>query len=169
MAIGERIRWFRNAAGMTQNELGKRLGFSERTAVIRVGQYENEKRTPKQDMINQLAEIFDVAPEAIAVPNIDNYYGLMHTLFTLEDRYGLTVASIDGEVVLKQNVNHPDYDMTLADYLRYWNEMKTKLNNGSIRTAEYDHWRHSFPADMITEERQERDLLISKKKGYADQ
>ena len=166
MAIGERIRWFRNAAGMTQNELGKKLGFSERTAVIRVGQYENEKRTPKQDMINQLAEIFDVAPEAIAVPNIDNYYGLMHTLFTLEDRYGLTVASIDGEVVLKQNVNHPDYDMTLADYLRYWNEMKTKLNNGSIRTAEYDHWRHSFPADMITEERQERDLLISKKKGY---
>lgn len=148
MAIGERMRAFRNAIGMTQKELGKKLGFSEHTAVIRVGQYENEKRTPKPDMINQLAQIFDVAPEAIAVPNIDNYYGLMHTLFTLEDRYGLTVANIDGEVCLKQNINHPDYDMTLADYLRDWNEMKTKLNNGSIRTAEYDHWRHSFPEDL---------------------
>ena len=44
MAIGERMRWFRNAVGMTQKELGKLLGFSERTAVIRVGHYENEKR-----------------------------------------------------------------------------------------------------------------------------
>lgn len=43
MAFGERIRWFRNALGMTQNELGKKLGFNEKTAVIRVGQYENEK------------------------------------------------------------------------------------------------------------------------------
>lgn len=156
MAIGERMRSFRNAIGMTQKELGKKLGFSEHTAVIRVGQYENEKRTPKQDMINQLAQIFDVAPEAIAVPNIDNYYGLMHTLFTLEDRYGLTVAFMDGEVVIKQNINHPDYDMTLADYLRSWNEMKTKLNNGSILVSEYDHWRHSFPADMIEEQAKDR-------------
>lgn len=157
MAIGERMRWFRNIAGMTQKELGKKLGFSERTAVIRVGQYENEKRTPKPDMINQLAKIFDVAPEAISVPEIDNYYGLMHTLFTLEDRYGLTVANIDGEVVLKQNINHPDYDMTLADYLRDWNEMKTKLNNGSILTAEYDQWRHSFPEGLSKESRDRMD------------
>lgn len=159
MAIGERMRWFRNAAGMTQKELGKLLGFSERTAVIRIGQYENEKRTPKPDMIKQLAKIFDVAPEAIAVPEIDNYYGLMHTLFTLEDRYGLTVANMDGEIVLKQNINHPDYDMTLADYLRDWNEMKMKLNNGSIRTSDYDHWRHSFPADKVASIKKEIDEI----------
>lgn len=162
MAIGERMRWFRNAAGMTQKELGKLLGFSERTAVIRVGQYENEKRTPKPDMIKQLAKIFDVAPEAIAVPEIDNYYGLMHTLFTLEDRYGLTVANIDGEIVLKQNINHPDYDMTLADYLRDWNEMKMKLNNGSILTSDYDHWRHSFPKDEVEATRKRMDAKRTK-------
>lgn len=53
--------------------------------------------------------------------------------------------------------NQSDYDMTLADYLRDWNEMKTKLNNGSIRTSEYDHWRHSFPADMVKEQNISRD------------
>jgi len=157
MAIGERIRWFRTAIGMTQKELGMRLGFSEHTAVIRVGQYENEKRTPKQDMINQMARIFDVAPEAITVPDIDSYYGLMHTLFTLEDRYGLTVANIDGEVCLKQNINHPDYDMSLANYLRDWSDMKTKLNNGSILVSEYNHWRYSFPSDKAIEQMKSRD------------
>lgn len=64
---------------------------------------------------------------------------------------------MDGEVVLKQNINHPDYDMTLADYLRSWNDMKTKLNNGSILVSEYDHWRHSFPADMVEEQKTSRD------------
>lgn len=31
------------------------------------------------------------------------YIGLMHTLFTLEDLYGLTVSEADGEVCLKVN------------------------------------------------------------------
>lgn len=164
MAIGERMRWFRTAIGMTQKELGMKLGFSEHTAVIRVGQYENEKRTPKQDMINQMARIFDVAPEAIAVPNIDNYYGLMHTLFTLEDRYGLSIAEIDGEICLKQNINHPNYDRYLADRLRDWNEEKQRLNNGSILVSEYNHWRYNYPADLAKEQKERMDALAAERK-----
>ena len=79
MAIGERIRRFRNALGMTQHELGTKLGFNDKTAIIRVGQYENEKRKPKQDMINDMAKIFDVASEAINVPDIDSYNSLKWT------------------------------------------------------------------------------------------
>ena len=104
MAFGERIRKFRNMIGMTQQELGTKLGFSEKSAVIRVGQYENENRKPKQDMINNMAYIFDVASESITVPDIDNYIGLMHTLFALEDRYGLTVTMLDGQICLKQDI-----------------------------------------------------------------
>ena len=159
MAIGERMRWFRTAIGMTQKELGMKLGFSEHTAVIRVGQYENENRTPKQDMINQMARIFEVAPEAITVPSIDKYYGLMHTLFTLEDRYGLTIAEIDGQICLKQNINHPNYDRSLAERLRDWNGAKTRLNNGSMLLSDYDHWRHSYPADLAKEQKTIRDAL----------
>lgn len=157
MAFGERIRTFRKAIGMTQKELGRRLGFSERTAVIRVGQYENEKRTPKKDMIDYLAYIFDVAPEAITVPNIDNYYGLMHTLFTLEDCYGLTIAEIDGQVCLTMNRNHPNYDAHLDGRLYDWIDVKRRLNNGSMLLSEYDHWRHSYPADKAAEQKRERD------------
>ena len=79
MAIGERIRRFRNALGMTQHELVTKLGFNEKTAIIRVGQYENEKRKTKQDMINDMAKIFDVASEAINVPDIDSYNSLKWT------------------------------------------------------------------------------------------
>ena len=83
---------------MTQKDLGIEMGFGERTADIRVRQYETGKRNPKADMIKDLAAIFDVAEEALSVPDIDTYRGLMHTLFTLEDMYGLTITKLNGQV-----------------------------------------------------------------------
>ncbi len=168
MAFGERIRKFRNMIGMTQQELGTKLGFSEKSAVIRVGQYENENRKPKQDMINNMAYIFDVASEAITVPDIDNYIGLMHTLFALEDRYGLTVTMLDGQICLKQDINHPNYDRSLADDLQSWYDKKSKLTSGSILASEYDHWRYNFPADRVAETRQSLDELSKKIKNRED-
>ena len=93
MAIGERIHFFRTLRGMTQKYLGMALGFPEKSADVRLAQYENGSRTPKADLTAALAQILDVSPHALAVPDIDSYVGLMHTLFTLEDRYGLKSAS----------------------------------------------------------------------------
>ena len=168
MAFGERIRKFRNMIGMTQQELGTKLGFSEKSAVIRVGQYENENRKPKQDMINNMAYIFDVASESITVPDIDNYIGLMHTLFALEDRYGLTVTMLDGQICLKQDINHSNYNRSLADDLQSWYDKKSKLTSGSILASEYDHWRYNFPADRAAETRQSLDELSKKMKNGED-
>ena len=54
MAIGERIRFIRNLRGMTQKFLGLQVGFSGRTADIRMAQYESGSRTPKADLVEQL-------------------------------------------------------------------------------------------------------------------
>ena len=68
-----------------------------------MAQYETGSRTPKADITAALAQVLDVAPEALNVPDIDSYIGLMHTLFALEDIYGITVSEADGEVCLKVN------------------------------------------------------------------
>lgn len=149
MAIGERIRWFRNRAGMTQKELGIKLGFGERTADIRIRQYETGTRNPKADMIKNLARIFDVAEEALTVPDIDTYQGLMHTLFTLEDLYGLTITRLNNQVCLTQNVNHPNYDVSLSARLLEWCDEKAKVDTGGMHFEEYDQWRYSYPAKKV--------------------
>ena len=95
MAIGERIRFFRNLRGMTQKYLGQVVGFPEKTADIRMAQYESGSRTPKADLTNTLAQVFEVSPQALTVPDNDSYIGLMHTLFTLEDLYGLKITELD--------------------------------------------------------------------------
>ena len=98
MAIGERIHFFRLLRGMTQKYLGMALGFPEKSADVRLAQYETGSRTPKADLTAALAQVLDVSPHALSVPDIDSYVGLMHTLFTLEDNYGLKISEMDGEV-----------------------------------------------------------------------
>ena len=104
MAIGERIHFFRLLRGMTQKYLGMALGFPEKSADVRLAQYETGSRTPKADLTAALAQVLDVSPHALSVPDIDSYVGLMHTLFTLEDNYGLKISEMDGEVCLKVDV-----------------------------------------------------------------
>ena len=79
MAIGERIHFFRLLRGMTQKYLGMALGFPEKSADVRLAQYETGSRTPKADLTAALAQVLDVSPHALSVPDIDSYVGLMHT------------------------------------------------------------------------------------------
>ena len=145
MAIGERIRFFRNLCGMTQKYLGQVVGFPEKTADIRMAQYESGSRTPKADLTNKLAEIFDISPQALSVPDIDSYNGLMHTLFTLEDIYGLTVSEADGEVCLKVNKDKGKDAAELSKMLCAWKEQADKLSSEEISREEYDNWRYYYP------------------------
>ena len=87
MAIGERIRFTRNLSDMTQKYLGTLVGFPEKTADIRMAQYEADTRTPMGRSAKALSGAFDVSPLALDVPDIDSGFGLMHTLFGLEARY----------------------------------------------------------------------------------
>ena len=40
MAIGQRIKYFRNRIGMTQKQLGEQLGFKGKTSDVRMAQYD---------------------------------------------------------------------------------------------------------------------------------
>ena len=145
MAIAERIKFFRNLRGMTQKWLGAAIGFPEKTADIRMAQYEAGTRTPKADLTSKLASVLEVAPEALNVPDIESYIGVLHTLFALEDIYGITVDKIDGLVCLKvNNANNPSY-MELYERLSAWQKEKKKLQNGKITKEEYDNWRYTYP------------------------
>ena len=138
MAIGERIRFIRNLCGMTQKYLGQVVGFPEKTADIRMAQYESGSRTPKVDLTNKLAEVFDISPQALSVPDIDSYIGLMHTLFTLEDIYGLTVSEADGEVCLKVNKDKGKDAAELLKMLCAWKEQADKLSSEEISREELE-------------------------------
>lgn len=145
MAIGERIHFFRLMRGMTQKYLGTAVGFPERSADVRLAQYETGSRKPKADLTTALAQVLDVSPQALDIPDIDSYIGLMHTLFTLEDIYGLTVSEADGEVCLKVNKDKGKDAAELLKMLYAWKEQADKLNAEEINKEQYDQWRYHYP------------------------
>jgi transcriptional regulator with XRE-family HTH domain len=145
MAIGQRIRFFRNRKGMTQKQLGEILGFLGKTSDVRMAQYESEARVPKHDLVKAMAAIFDVSTHALTVPDIDTYIGLMHTLFALEDMYGLKISEIDGEprLYLDRSISAPGSQIDTMFHA--WQQQSDKFANGEISKEEYDEWRYKYP------------------------
>ena len=157
MAIGERIRFIRNLRGMTQKWLGMAVGFPERTADIRLAQYESGTRTPKAELTNQLAQALEVAPEALNVPNIENYNGVMHTLFALEDLYGLRIDMLSDEVCIRLDKDNGMEFLTMTEMFTAWQKQAEKFRNGEISKEEYDNWRYNYPRDVVEQTKESLD------------
>ena len=172
MAIGERIHFFRTLRGMTQKYLGMARGFPEKSADVRLAQYENGSRTPKADVTAALADVLDVSPKALDVPDIDSYTGLMHTLFTLEDRYGLEICESDDEVHLRVRIQKGRDAAELHRMLYAWGAVAAKLKAGEITQEEYDRWRYHYPEfdtsgqwHKITPSQELSDMLLTEIDG----
>ena len=122
------------------------VGFPERSADVRLAQYETGTRKPKAELTAALAQALDVSPHALDVPDIDSYIGLMHTLFTLEALYGLTVSeSADGEICLKVDTSKGKDAHELRKMLYAWKEQADKLSSEEISKDKYDEWRYHYP------------------------
>ena len=85
MTVGDKIRKYRLEQGYTQKELAIKAGLSESA----VRNYELGNRTASQDQLEKIANVLKISPFALADPNFDTYIGVMHSLFALEDQYGL--------------------------------------------------------------------------------
>ena len=148
MAIGERIHYFRLLRGFTQKYLGKLLGFSDSQADVRIAQYEKGARSPKEKYLNALAQIFEVSPHALNVPDIDTDIGLMHTLFTLEDTRGLKIGKLDGELCLRLD---KDTGMTYGiSRQRNWSPARSPKKNTISGVIPILKWRLNKPAGNWT-------------------
>lgn len=125
--------------------MGQVVGFPEKTADIRMAQYESGSRSPKAELTENLAGALGVSSLALSVPDIDSYLGLMHTLFTLEDRYGLTVETGETGVSLRVDPRKGKDAAELSEMLTAWAEQAEKYRNGKINREDYDKWRYNYP------------------------
>ena len=163
MAIGERIRFFRNLKGMTQKFLGVKVGFPEKTADIRLAQYESGTRTPKSDLTEALANALGVSTMALNVPDIDTDLGFMHTLFALEDIYGLKIDKLDDEVCIRLDKNRGTSYISLLERFTAWQKEAENYRNGEISKEEYDLWRYTYPEVEVQRTRDELDKIRKEK------
>ena len=69
----------------------------------------------------------------------------MHTLFTLEDLYGLHIGEIDGEPCLRLDKSKGTTYLSMFNMFHAWQEQAARLEQGEITEEEYDQWRYKYP------------------------
>ena len=147
MAIGDRIKRIRNFRGLTQREFGKLIGFDEKTADIRVAQYESGTRTPKEELLQKMAEVLDVNYRSLYEPTLYAAEDIMYTLFELDEHYNTIVHDVSNEEYPESKHLAVQFKSNLLDsFLKEWQQRKKDLADGVISKAEYTEWKLNWPA-----------------------
>ena len=96
MAIGERIRYFRSKRGMTQKQLGILAGFPEKSADVRLAQYEAGTRTPKAELTATLANLLEVTTTQVSDMERGNTTTSMARLYQLCEYFNVSADYLLG-------------------------------------------------------------------------
>ena len=99
-------------------------------------------------MLKEIAGVLQVSTLALDSPNLDDHIRLMHTLFTIEDIYGLTIERINGKLCIVPDESRPECFTGLYGCLNEWNEIKDKVKSGEMTQGQYDDWRYNYPEDL---------------------
>jgi transcriptional regulator with XRE-family HTH domain len=148
MAVGDRIKRIRNLRGLTQKELGVAVGFEEKTADVRIAQYESGTRTPKEDMLQKIAEALDVNYRSIYEPTLYAAEDIMYTLFELDEHYPIRLHEIidDSDPDFTEKHIAVNFHTRLLDeFLTEWMLRKQQLKSGKITREEYMEWKINWP------------------------
>ena len=159
MKIGEKIKKFRVAQGLSQKQLAIMSGMSEPA----VRNYELGNRTPSFKQLERLAFALKLSPYALADPCLENRHGVMQALFSMEDDFNLRPVEVDGQIMLCIERKRKSPAPTLSeDDLRDWFSVWVELNEGDISREEYDEWRYSYPKAKVKREEKGRKEMDGK-------
>ena len=153
--LGERIRFYRQQAGLTQKELAGLCEVSE--SAIR--NYELGNRVPDFLTLHTIAEKLRVNYAAIAGEKVTDLEGALQALYKLEEIYGLYPIEVDGQIhfVFRDSVAvdkfKPNLDTVMSSpgallQYRVLGFMKACAlhDAGELTDEEYALWKSKFPA-----------------------
>jgi Predicted transcription factor, homolog of eukaryotic MBF1 len=124
MTLGERIRAIRQLRGLSQTELGERIGLN----ADRVQKYENGTRKPKEPLTKAIAKALAVDERVMVRPNFDSPLGFIQILMDVEDDFGLNINELkNGDISISFE------DELLNKRLKDWNYKRKLITNKNFK------------------------------------
>lgn len=142
MTVGDKIRKIRLVRGMTQKELGEKVGLTD----VRIRQYELNNRTPKEELLRKIAEVLEVNYYALCEPRWNSMEELVFTLFDLEEqnRLRLQLLPDNSENGQQKEVGIVFEEEKLQEFLKEWLIRKEELQEGKTNEKEYEEWKRNW-------------------------
>ncbi|MGN0596830.1 MAG: helix-turn-helix domain-containing protein [Ruminiclostridium sp.] len=138
--FGEKVRLVRTFRGLTQKALGTAVGLNEKTADIRIAQYESGSRYPKQELIEKMADVLDISTQYLTCDYSSEAERLIMLLLEIEDSIPVSIRECKDEYGSKR------YSLcfnskTVNELLAEWYRQKCKIATGTIGDEEYMDWK----------------------------
>lgn len=149
-STGYRIKKYRELRNMSQKELGIKCGFPEKSADLRIRQYETNKQMPRdKEFLKVIADALGLNEKAIFDLDLSSVEQMYSLLYELEDLYGLRVSFKEGFYYLVFDYGEGEswrrYIEEIYPFLKDWYEMR----------------KRSLPSDTDSEEE-----IKEKKRAY---
>ena len=168
--LGQKIRFYRQIAGMTQKELGSACGVNEST----IRNYELGNRYPDSDTIFEISNALEISPYVLATPDPISAASSLQYLFSMEKTLDLTPTTIDGKVYLEVSSDIDVNDATIAPLsnlkrmFNHWATMYEKFINEEIDEETYLLWQAKYlsfgndSADFLLDAENETAIEVDK-------
>lgn len=168
--LGQKIRFYRQIAGMTQKELGSACGVNEST----IRNYELGNRYPDSDTIFEISNALEISPYVLATPDPISAASSLQYLFSMEKTLDLTPTTIDGKVYLEVSSDIDVNDATvvplsnLKRMFSHWATMYEKFINEEIDEETYLLWQAKYlsfgtdSADFLLDAENEKAIEVDK-------
>ena len=168
--LGQKIRFYRQIAGMTQKELGSACGVNEST----IRNYELGNRYPDSDTIFEISNALEISPYVLATPDPISAASSLQYLFSMEKTLDLTPTTIDGKVYLEVSSDIDVNDATVAPLsnlkrmFSHWATMYEKFINEEIDEETDLLWQAkylsfgTFSADFLLDAENEKAIEVDK-------
>lgn len=152
--VGRRIKKIRVEKGLSQAQLGSLVGLTGE----RIQKYESGFRTPKYDMLSNIAKALGVDVLALINQDIGVPLGAMYAMFELEDMYDMNIEYIedaeDPRLSLSMNVGSNVMSAFMYAWFAKYSEVKKELEGATCDAEkqtilkEYHDWKWNFPASV---------------------
>ena len=140
--VGQRIRYYRARAQMTQKALAEACGITEPA----IRNYELGNRIPSFETLDDIANALHINYYALAEPNLAALAGVMQCFFRMEYAHGLKPVEVNGKAVLAIDPKYQGTDNSfLQQMLNVWLDARSKLDNGELTLEMYEDWQCRFP------------------------
>lgn len=168
MNIGEQIKKYRLKLGISQKELGKRLGMSQQ----QIAQYENGNRIPKIETINNIADALGIGIRRL-------YPDFTMDEWKKTDTYkkaSSNASAREGLLLILQDIYGPVEEREIQEpyAIDYYYSIGAKPNSFALYTddvqklLDYIKISVSFFIDEIKPSRKETDVVTTIKKALND-
>ena len=168
--IGKRIREIRKEKGLTQGELGEKVGL----IANRIQQYENGVRNPRYELCKKMAEVLDVDVKAIVDPKVSSFAGAMYAFFEMEKTYDMKVKRDGAKLSLEfGNGFMGEMNSCLDEWEKECRQVEIELEAATSEEERaavlhaYKMWKWNFPKDIA--DRTARDLKELRKAKIEEQ